>query len=192
VRGTLSLRATQNRPAGASLSPFCQAFAGGLALPTVAPTPRGGANASQGMRILWVSNHSPLHVDFGGGQRSRLIYRTLREIGEVDVLIIAPPDPVRAAYQTGRRLRTFTATSHSPEVLLRVLTILPRLARTPVLRAAATPRLSSWCRYLHRWLVQTSRSGMGWTKRKDYGQRLWPRMPGLVASRLRLHMWSPH
>ena len=40
------------------------------------------------MRILWVSNHSPFQVDFGGGQRSNLIYRTLREFADVDVLII--------------------------------------------------------------------------------------------------------
>jgi glycosyltransferase involved in cell wall biosynthesis len=42
------------------------------------------------MRILWISNHSPFQLDFGGGQRSNLIYRTLREIADIDVLIIAP------------------------------------------------------------------------------------------------------
>jgi glycosyltransferase involved in cell wall biosynthesis len=42
------------------------------------------------VKILWVSNHSPFQVDFGGGQRSNLIYRTLRDIAEIDVLIIAP------------------------------------------------------------------------------------------------------
>jgi glycosyltransferase involved in cell wall biosynthesis len=41
------------------------------------------------MKILWVSNHSPFQVDFGGGQRSNLIYRTLREIAEIDVLILS-------------------------------------------------------------------------------------------------------
>ena len=45
------------------------------------------------MRLLWVSNHSPFQVDFGGGQRSNLIYRTLREIADIDVLIIAPNRP---------------------------------------------------------------------------------------------------
>lgn len=50
------------------------------------------------MKILWVSNHSPFQVDFGGGQRSNLIYRTLREIADIDVLIIAPPGtPNKAA-----------------------------------------------------------------------------------------------
>jgi glycosyltransferase involved in cell wall biosynthesis len=42
-------------------------------------------------RFLWVSNHTPFLVDFGGGQRSNLIYRTLRSIGEVDVLLICSP-----------------------------------------------------------------------------------------------------
>ena len=42
------------------------------------------------MRILWVSNHSPFQVDFGGGQRSNLIYRVLREIADIDVMILAP------------------------------------------------------------------------------------------------------
>ena len=45
------------------------------------------------MRTLWVSNHTPFQVDFGGGQRSNLIYRTLREVSEIDVLIISPFDP---------------------------------------------------------------------------------------------------
>jgi len=44
-------------------------------------------------RILWVSNHTPFLVDFGGGQRSNLIYRTLRTLGEVDVLLLCPPPP---------------------------------------------------------------------------------------------------
>jgi glycosyltransferase involved in cell wall biosynthesis len=42
-------------------------------------------------RILWVSNHTPFLVDFGGGQRSSLIYRTLRTVGDVDVLLVCPP-----------------------------------------------------------------------------------------------------
>jgi glycosyltransferase involved in cell wall biosynthesis len=41
------------------------------------------------MRALWVSNHSPFQTDFGGGQRSSLIYRTLREIADIDVLVLA-------------------------------------------------------------------------------------------------------
>jgi len=40
------------------------------------------------MKALWVSNHSPFKLDFGGGQRSNLIYRTLQEIAELDVLIL--------------------------------------------------------------------------------------------------------
>jgi glycosyltransferase involved in cell wall biosynthesis len=42
-------------------------------------------------RILWVSNHTPFLADFGGGQRSSLIYRTLRTVGDVDVLLVCPP-----------------------------------------------------------------------------------------------------
>jgi polysaccharide biosynthesis protein PslH len=41
-------------------------------------------------RFLWVSNHTPFLVDFGGGQRSSMIYRTLRTMGDVDVLLICP------------------------------------------------------------------------------------------------------
>lgn len=44
-----------------------------------------------GRRILWVSNHTPFQVDFGGGQRSSLIYRTLRTMGKVDVLLVCAP-----------------------------------------------------------------------------------------------------
>ena len=44
-------------------------------------------------RILWVSDHTPFLVDFGGGQRSSLIYRTLTLMGDVDVLLICPPPP---------------------------------------------------------------------------------------------------
>jgi glycosyltransferase involved in cell wall biosynthesis len=41
----------------------------------------------QNRRFLWVSNHTPFLTDFGGGQRSSLIYRALRSLGEVDVLL---------------------------------------------------------------------------------------------------------
>ncbi len=45
------------------------------------------------LHFLWVSNHTPFLVDFGGGQRSSLIYRTLRTMGTVDVLLICGPPP---------------------------------------------------------------------------------------------------
>jgi glycosyltransferase involved in cell wall biosynthesis len=52
-------------------------------------------------RILWVSNHTPFLTDFGGGQRSNLIYRALRSIGQVDVLLLCPQhSPGRTVEQT--------------------------------------------------------------------------------------------
>ncbi len=55
-------------------------------------------------RILWVSNHTPFLVDFGGGQRSSLIYRALRAVGEIDVLLVCPPhSPGRTVEQTHGR-----------------------------------------------------------------------------------------
>jgi glycosyltransferase involved in cell wall biosynthesis len=57
------------------------------------------------VKFLWISNHSPFQIDFGGGQRSNLIYRTLREIAEVDVLLLArdgiPQEAPEAAYGAG-------------------------------------------------------------------------------------------
>lgn len=55
----------------------------------------------RGLRILWISNHTPFRVDFGGGQRSSLIYRTLRTVGDVDVLLLcAPHTPNQTVEQT--------------------------------------------------------------------------------------------
>lgn len=52
-------------------------------------------------RFLWISNHTPFLVDFGGGQRSSMIYRTLRTMGDVDVLLLCPPrSPGRTVEQT--------------------------------------------------------------------------------------------
>jgi len=57
--------------------------------------PTNRALSMQGRkRILWVSNHTPFLVDFGGGQRSNLIYRTLRSLGDVDVLMVCSPPPM--------------------------------------------------------------------------------------------------
>ena len=55
-------------------------------------------------RILWVSNHTPFLSDFGGGQRSSLIYRALRDIGAIDVLLLcARHSPGRTVEQTHGR-----------------------------------------------------------------------------------------
>jgi glycosyltransferase involved in cell wall biosynthesis len=57
--------------------------------------------ATKKRRILWVSNHTPFLTDFGGGQRSSLIYRALRGVGEIDVLLACPPhSPGRTVEQT--------------------------------------------------------------------------------------------
>jgi len=68
-------------------------------------------------RILWVSNHTPFLTDFGGGQRSSLIYRALRSIGEIDVLLVCPahaPD------------RTEEQTHGKPESLMEIVEPLKR------------------------------------------------------------------
>ena len=90
-----------------------------------------------------------------------------------------------------RRLESMLGASELSNDLRRGAETAPACVRL-VSRLPNPIRLSFKGPDLPRWLVQTSRSGMGWAKRKDYGQRLWLRLPGLVASRLRPHMRSPH
>ncbi len=73
-------------------------------------------------RILWVSNHTPFLVDFGGGQRSSLIYRTLRIVGDVDVLMVCPPPSPG---------RTIEETLGKPEGLMEIVEPLKRGERLP-------------------------------------------------------------
>jgi polysaccharide biosynthesis protein PslH len=59
------------------------------------PFPQCGSHyfrVTREKRILWISNHTPFLTDFGGGQRSKLIYRCLQSIGEIDVLLVCPPN----------------------------------------------------------------------------------------------------
>jgi glycosyltransferase involved in cell wall biosynthesis len=56
-------------------------------------------------------------VDFGGGQRSSLIYRTLRTMGEVDVLLVCSPQPAG---------RTIEQTHGKPEGLMEIVEPLKR------------------------------------------------------------------
>jgi glycosyltransferase involved in cell wall biosynthesis len=73
-------------------------------------------------RFLWVSSHTPFLVDFGGGQRSSLIYRTLRTMGDVDVLLICPPrSPGKTVEQTHGK----------PESLMEIVEPLKRGERLP-------------------------------------------------------------
>ncbi len=74
------------------------------------------------MRILWVSNHTPFLVDFGGGQRSNLIYRTLRGIAEIDVLLLVPGI---------RKGRTFEELYGKPDGLMEVVHPKTRGQRLP-------------------------------------------------------------
>ena len=66
--------------------------------PCLPSWPRNGPRASSGkpdpsMRILYVSHNPPVPLHNGGAQRTHLIHRALRAIGEVDLVIVST-DPV--------------------------------------------------------------------------------------------------